>query len=265
MRFDARLDHNEGNDPDFDYNIVADFRRDEALVMDLNIPQQAKPRWLRAPGGRRNGRRRRRNNPYGGNNNDNIAARRPRVQRSPRNVEQNLPAVAERNKMIPLRPRRSVAARCYVFDAESDSDQDDVSAMRQSLDEAIASPAPAAVEPMDARDNNPRFEEEAAAAGPSEIFLYSESDDDQVDASAAVILNVSNDQGPPPPRPLDDVFAPAAPPAPAAIPALPAPDAPALDEPMGARLDHRFENEAVAGPPELLINRGDVLIFNTTI
>uniref|UniRef100_A0ABD2W9N7 Uncharacterized protein n=1 Tax=Trichogramma kaykai TaxID=54128 RepID=A0ABD2W9N7_9HYME len=50
LNFDARLDQNEGNDPEYDYDIFQDFRRNEALVLDANIPPEVRPRWMRAQG-----------------------------------------------------------------------------------------------------------------------------------------------------------------------------------------------------------------------
>ncbi|KAL7305074.1 hypothetical protein TKK_0002638 [Trichogramma kaykai] len=204
VNFDARLDQNEGNDPEYDYSIFQDFRRNEALVLDANIPAEARPRWLRAQGGRRQRRRRRRNNnrPYGINGN--VAARPPlprRNQRSPRNDEQAHPRVAERNNAMQLRTRSGVA-RPYPFYIESDSDEDVVSStmspnvsriqnrqpLPRPLDRAIAGPSTAVDGPSAARVNHSRVEggseRELVAAGPSGISVHSESDSDGDDVSA---------------------------------------------------------------------------------
>ncbi|CAB0041325.1 unnamed protein product [Trichogramma brassicae] len=209
VNFDARLDQNEGNDPEYDYSIFQDFRRNEALVLDANIPAEARPRWLRAQGGRRQRRRRRRNNnrPYGINGN--VAARPPlprRNQRSPRNDEQVHPRVAEGSNAKQLRTRRGVA-RPYPFYIESDSDEDVVSStvnpnvsriqnrppLPRPLDRAIAGPSTAVDGPSVARVNNSRLkggsERELVAAGPSGISVHSESDSDEDGPSAARVNN----------------------------------------------------------------------------
>ncbi|KAL7301774.1 hypothetical protein TKK_0005764 [Trichogramma kaykai] len=221
VNFDARLDQNEGNDPEYDYGIFQEFRRNEALVLDPNIRPEVRPRWLRAQGGRRHRRRRRRNNnhPYGNNgNNGNVAARpplSPHNQRSPRNAEQVHPRVAEGNNTMQLRLRRG-GARNNLFYAESDSDQGEVSATITRNGQRDQRRPP--------RVHNSRleegFQEESAAAGPSGIFAFSESDSDRDEVSATVTRNETI--------------------------------TPAVDEHLGA------ENEAVAGPSNDSINRDEV-------
>ncbi|KAL7307778.1 hypothetical protein TKK_0000106 [Trichogramma kaykai] len=116
-RFDARrLGFNQVNDPDYNFQeVVGDYRRNEALILDPNIPENQRPRWLNVPAGdvrnnqarggrrRRNGRRRPRRHPY--------------RRADARNVNGNARAVAR----LPRDPPRS---RDRV-QSHSDSDDED--------------------------------------------------------------------------------------------------------------------------------------------
>ncbi|CAB0040401.1 unnamed protein product [Trichogramma brassicae] len=125
-----------------------------------------------------------------------------------------------------LRPRRSVD-RLNVYNTESDSDEEVVSAtvnqnvsqveglqpISQPLQEAIARPSTAVDGPTGTGVNNSRLEggsqREPVAAGPSGIFVDSESDSDQNDVQAVVPRSgPSHGVGPTSSRPLQEAIAP---------------------------------------------------------